>query len=36
MKKENWSEFAALTSIFSVELPGIEPGAKIVLNCGNS
>ena len=27
MKKENWPELAALTSIFSVELPGIEPAA---------
>ena len=25
MKKKNWSELAALTSVFSVELPGIEP-----------
>jgi hypothetical protein len=25
--KENWPELVALTSIFSVELPGIEPGA---------
>jgi hypothetical protein len=27
MKKENWPELVALTSIFSVELPGIEPAA---------
>jgi hypothetical protein len=27
MKKENWPELVALTSIFSVELPGIEPDA---------
>jgi hypothetical protein len=27
VKKENWPELVALTSIFSVELPGIEPGA---------
>jgi hypothetical protein len=27
MKKKNWPELAALTSIFSVELPGIEPGS---------
>jgi hypothetical protein len=27
MKKENWPELAALTSIFSVELPGIEPAS---------
>jgi hypothetical protein len=26
VKKENWPEPMALTSIFSVELPGIEPG----------
>jgi hypothetical protein len=25
MKKENWPELTALTSIFSVELPRIEP-----------
>jgi hypothetical protein len=25
MKKRNWPELAALTSIFSGELPGIEP-----------
>jgi hypothetical protein len=25
VKKENWPELVALTSIFSVELPGIEP-----------
>jgi hypothetical protein len=27
VKKENWPEPMALTSIFSVELPGIEPGS---------
>ena len=27
LKKENWPELVALTSIFSVELPGIEPDA---------
>jgi hypothetical protein len=27
MKKKNWPELVALTSIFSVELPGIEPAA---------
>ena len=27
MEKENWPELVALTSIFSVELPGIEPAA---------
>jgi hypothetical protein len=26
-EKRNWPELAALTSIFSVELPGIEPDA---------
>jgi hypothetical protein len=26
-EKENWPELVALTSIFSVELPGIEPDA---------
>jgi hypothetical protein len=26
-EKENWPEPAALTSIFFVELPGIEPGS---------
>ena len=36
VKKENWPELVALTSIFSVELPGIEPGPKIDLSCGNS
>jgi len=25
MAKENWRGLAALTSVFSVELPGIEP-----------
>jgi hypothetical protein len=25
MKKENWPKLVALTSIFVVELPGIEP-----------
>jgi hypothetical protein len=27
MGKENWPELEALTSVFSVELPGIEPGS---------
>src|SRR5271163_3011103 len=27
MRKENWPELVALTSTFSVELPGIEPDA---------
>jgi hypothetical protein len=26
-EKENWPGLVVLTSIFSVELPGIEPGA---------
>jgi hypothetical protein len=36
VKKENWPELVALTSYFSVELPGIEPGPKIDLNWENS
>jgi hypothetical protein len=36
MVKENWSELVSLTSIFSVELPGIEPSSEISLNWGNS
>ena len=32
-KKENWPELVALTSIFFVELPGIEPGAETALTC---
>jgi hypothetical protein len=36
MGKENWPERTALTSIFSVELPGIEPGTKIALTWENS
>jgi hypothetical protein len=35
MKKENWPELTFLTSVFFVELPGIEPAPKIVVNCGN-
>jgi len=35
MEKENWPELAALTSFFSVELPGIEPTPEMVVNCGN-
>jgi hypothetical protein len=27
MKKENWPELVALTSIFSVALTGVEPGS---------
>ena len=26
----------ALTCVFPVELPGIEPDAEITLNCGNT
>jgi hypothetical protein len=36
MEKENWPELSALASYFSVELPGIEPVAKIALNCENA
>ncbi|MDT5168498.1 MAG: hypothetical protein QOD02_1825 [Mycobacterium sp.] len=35
MGNENWPELVALTSLSSVELPGIEPGSKIRLTCGN-
>jgi hypothetical protein len=35
-EKENWPELVALTSSFSVELPGIEPGSKIDLSCVNA
>ena len=34
-EKESWPRLLALTSIFLVELPGIEPGPKIDLSCGN-
>ncbi len=27
MREERWPEFMALTSVFMVELPGIEPGS---------
>jgi len=27
VNKKNWPELVALTSFFSVELPGIEPGS---------
>jgi hypothetical protein len=30
------TQFAALTSAFSVELPGIEPGPDIGLSCTNA
>jgi hypothetical protein len=33
MRKKSWPELAALTSIFFVELPGIEPGAETALTC---
>jgi hypothetical protein len=36
VKKENWPEPVALTSIFIVELPGIEPALKSALNCRNA
>ena len=35
-EKKNWPELMALTSVSSVELPGIEPGSKIDLSCGNA
>ena len=35
MKKKTGQSFMALTSTFSVELPGIEPGLKCQLNCRN-
>ena len=31
--KENWPGLVFLTSIFSVELPGIEPDTEIALTC---
>jgi len=33
MGKENWPGLVFLTSIFSVELPGIEPDTEIALTC---
>ena len=36
MGKESWPERAALTSFSCVELPGIEPVAKILLTCVNA
>ena len=36
LKKETAQSFIALTSRFSVELPGIEPGPEIALTCGNA
>jgi hypothetical protein len=36
MGNENWPEPEALTSIFSVELPGIEPDAESGLTCEES
>jgi hypothetical protein len=34
--KESWPELVAQASIFSVELPGIEPVPKNSLTCGNT
>jgi hypothetical protein len=34
--KENWPELSALTSVFMVELPGIEPGGKRALTRGDA
>ncbi len=36
MGKESRPEFAALTCIFPVELPGIEPATEMALTCGNA
>ncbi len=36
MEKENWPELTALTSGFSVELPGIEPATEIPLTWTNT
>jgi hypothetical protein len=36
MKEKNWPEPTALTSTFSVELPGIEPAPKSQLSCANA
>ncbi|MGO9041571.1 MAG: hypothetical protein ACLQIK_08000 [Mycobacterium sp.] len=35
-QKKNWPELVALTSIFCVELPGIEPSAEIAVSCDNT
>jgi hypothetical protein len=34
--RENRPELLALTCIFSVELPGIETVAEILVTCGNA
>lgn len=36
MGKESRHEFAALTCIFPVELPGIEPAPEIAMTCVNA
>ena len=36
MGKENRPGFVALTCIFTVELPGIEPALEILLTCGKA
>jgi hypothetical protein len=36
MRKRTGQDFYVLTSTFRVELPGIEPGAKIELTRGNT
>jgi hypothetical protein len=36
MDKENRSGLVALTCVFPVELPGIEPATEIALTCGNT
>jgi len=36
MADENWPRLRALTSTFLVELPGIEPGAKMCLSWENT
>jgi hypothetical protein len=36
MGKENWPDLVALTSMFLVELPGIEPGTEMALTCKNT
>jgi hypothetical protein len=36
LRKENRPRLVALTCIFPVELPGIEPDTEFVLSCGNA
>ena len=36
MGNENRPGLVALTCIFPVELPGIEPATKVALTCGNT